>query len=148
MFSWSQICIWPLKDKFRIVHEVIWLQTGRTSTWKSGSDEGISASVWQTAGHLGFGSAHEWTVKSLGPKSGRRTQNGCGQAIKAVCTQRGLSPLPMGTTPWPCGSTSSTVAMLSAASLRQSFVSCTGMEHKVCTLYCQEHCQSNLVPFL
>lgn len=94
-----QVCVWILGANFMIVDEVIWLQIRRTSTWKSVSEDGISVSVWQTAGHLGFGKAHEWTLKSSGSKSGRQTQNGCGQAIKAVCTQRDLSLAPMGKKP-------------------------------------------------
>lgn len=93
-----QTCV-PLRDYFKIVHEVIWLQIRRTSTWKSVSEDGFNVSVWQTAVHPGFGNAHEWTVKSSGPKSGRQTRNGCGQAIKAVCTHRGLSPATTGKIP-------------------------------------------------
>lgn len=118
MFSLFSLCVWPIRDKFRIVHEVIWLQNRRTSTWKSVSMERISVSVWQTEGHTGFGSAHEWTVMSSGPKSCRQTQNGCGQAIKGVCTLRGLSPAPKGITPWPWDSSAAT--RLSPAWLRQS----------------------------
>lgn len=107
-------------DKFKTVHEIIWLQNRRASTWERAYERAL-VSVWQTEGPLGFGSAHEWSAMSLGSKSGRQTQNGCGQAIKGVCTLRGLSPAPMGETPWPWVSTSSTLARLSPAWSRQSF---------------------------
>lgn len=94
--SWIQVCVWIMRDYFMIVDEVIWLQIGKTSTWKHVSEDDIGVRVWQTAGHWGFGNAHEWTVKSSGSKSGTQTHNGCGQAIKAVCTQKGHQSNPQG----------------------------------------------------